>query len=225
MSSRRKREIKRKLRVLRSEHKYFRTALRDIKDDFELYKSEWNTDFNTLVNKFQKSDNSCTKTEKIISQIDEKQGDNCYNRDENKEKINKNNAPKWAKSLYKKIARKTHPDVAREIDDIKRMSSIFQDAAKIIESADYEKLFDIAIDLGISVDLNEEELVVRMKKIVAMLREEISKIEDSPAWVWGESFGMDDIRLKVAKISLESISISVEDKKLLASIKEIESNI
>jgi hypothetical protein len=222
MSSRNKRDQKRKLRSLRAENRYLREALKNIKEELTIYESEWNCDFNFLISKF--SNNTIVENNKKldISRFDRAEQAHC---DEEKlEKVNKNNAPAWAKSLYKKIARKTHPDKIKNKSDIKRMSEIFQEATKIMETQNHEKLFDIALEIGVTTDLNESEMVEKMSLMISRLRGEIHEIEKSIEWIWGESFGIDNIRLKVAKAALVSKGLTVDDNILLSYIKNIENN-
>lgn len=222
MSSRKNREIKRKLRSLRSQYKYLKSSFQDASNEIIEYESEWARDLNFIFSELDIHE-SCENNSNALSIQSHKNIVKECTADE-KENLNNKNVPAWAKSLYKKIARKTHPDKQRTDDDAIKMSPIFQKATSAIESSSYENLFDIAIDLGISLDLDDEVLVEKMTRIILKLKNDLRSIEESIAWLWGESFGVSEIRAKIAQEVLSSKGIKPKYEKILFLIKKIESD-
>jgi len=184
MSSRKKREVKRKLRSLRSHRRYLKTALSEIKEELVRYEREWSHDIGHLMKEirtpigdeaveFSKNsilfDDTIRKDQPADKKIDSYEGDTD----------SEDKPPDWAKSLYKKIARKTHPDTLKKGDNVKEMTSLFQEAAKSMSLGNHEKLFDIAFELGINVGISDEETAHRLSIAVSRLAREIKEIEES----------------------------------------------
>jgi len=222
MSSRKNRQSKRKLRLLRSQYKYLKSSFQDASEEIIAYENEWARDSNFI---FSKLDTYATDTNNSnILHVQNKNTSEKTATQNDKKDLDAKNAPDWAKSLYKKIAIKTHPDKQRTEADISKMSPIFQKAASAIESSSYENLFDIAIDLGISLDLDDEALIQRMTRMILKLKNDLRSIEESIAWIWGESFGIGEIRAKIAQDILTSKGLKLEYEKILDIIKTIEKN-
>ncbi len=227
MSSRRKREVKRKLRFLKSRHRYLKTALSEIKEELKRYEQEWSHNLNYLtteLHSFEHSDDSNPPISSIsfddatVKNSEPEPKDECLNQ----ENIDAAKSPEWAKSLYKKIARKTHPDKLGKAENINEMTEIFQEAAKSISSGNHQKLIDIALTLGIEIEMGGEEMIARLSDTVASIGREIKEIEESLPWLWGESFGLPNIRAEIAEKALAQKGISVEKSQLLEIINRIE---
>ncbi len=227
MSSRKKRETKRKLRILRSRHKYLKTALSEIKEDLKRYESEWIHDFSYLTKKFvcsqqDKDDQSPKSSISFDDAIEKRLPPENKVDDFDVDKFKNSKSPEWAKSLYKKIARKTHPDALIKSENAEEMTSIFQEAAKSMSSGNHEKLFDIAFDLGINIGITDEETIARLNSSIKSLTSEIKDIEESFSWLWGESFGIIEIRLQIAQKALAQKKINADKEELSKIIKLLE---
>mgnify|MGYP003154544095 CR=1 FL=1 len=224
MSIKSRRDTSRKLRRLRSQYKFFITSLNGIRSDLKLYEKEWAKDISLFIGNGE----SDVKDSKETLDTKSFNAASVYVGDEEKVRENtpelKKSHPEWAKSLYKKIAKKTHPDKIKEKKDFEKLSSLFHKAVDKMDKKDYESLFDIAFELGIDTNLPDEIIIEKMEKSISNIREEIEKIEKSIPWVWGESFGMPDIRYQIIKSFTESRKIEIEDKKIRRIISEIETS-
>lgn len=230
MSSRKKREVKRKLRSLRSHHKYLKTALSEIKEELVRYEKEWSHDIGHLMKEIRApADEEVVEFSKNSILLDD-----AIKKDQHSDKkidsyeddtVSEAKSPDWAKSLYKKIARKTHPDTLKKGDNIKEMTSIFQEAAKSMSAGNHEKLFDIAFELGINVGMSDEETAHRLSLVVSRLAHEIKEIEESFPWTWGESFGILEIRLQIAQKALVQMGVKIKDEELSKIIKFLEKEV
>ena len=130
-------------------------------------------------------------------------------------------APEWAKKLYKKIALVSHPD--RTLQDHRRdkLNKIFTDSAQAMGEGDFKRLLGYALDLDIDIEDNETAVPLLTERI-ADLKQEIAEIERSLSWLWGESLGALDVRVKIAQSYLSSKQITLNKNDIMSIIQEIE---
>ena len=89
--------------------------------------------------------------------------------------------PKEYKSLYRKIANKTHPDKIKDDDDKKE---IFQKITSAVDSEDYFKLVECAVLLDIEIP---EEIPLDIEEIngkIDNISKKVKLITKSVAWEW-----------------------------------------
>ena len=89
--------------------------------------------------------------------------------------------PKEYKSLYRKIANKTHPDKIKDDSDKKEM---FQKVTSAVDSEDYFKLVEYAILLDIEIP---DEISLDIGDIddkIEKIKKEVKHITRSVAWEW-----------------------------------------
>jgi hypothetical protein len=87
-----------------------------------------------------------------------------------------------AKSLFRKIAKKTHPDKTKT----NQFSDFYIKAKAAYELCDILELYSICIKLGISYEIKDSEKEGISIKI-NMKKEDIKKIEMSYIWLWASS--------------------------------------
>ena len=99
----------------------------------------------------------------------------------------KENVNAKAKSLYRKIAFKTHPDKFDpdlSPSELNEKEKIFREATLAIENNDIISLYDIAIKEGLEVpEISEHDIEFANNKIKAV-KEELNFIESTLAWKW-----------------------------------------
>ena len=219
-----KRNERRRLARLRSEHKFVGSLLYEIKSILKEYECEWATDISLILKNF---DSHKDKNEEGACFDIDFQREFSYVNVE-KEDIKKNkkshaDKPKWAKSLFKKIAMITHPDRVKDSALEDKMSPIFHRASALMESENYDGLLDIASDLGIDVDVDDGVLIEKIQLRIQSMRDKICNIEKTAPWVWGESFGLLDLRVEIVKEILKEKGLTVPDReKIITVIKDIE---
>lgn len=211
----------RKVRRLKSQLKYYRSAYQEMSVAQEEYKKEWLADSAAAMSHFSETkvpkqeDNQALES-KISKpgpgtkrQHDIPESETFESEEEGVEENSQDSPepPKWAKDLFRKIARRTHPDIVKGDDLIE----IFRNATNSMESGDYDSLIDCAIDMDIDPGVNTAELEKKITNRIKSIMEKISKIEDSASWVWGESYGMNEVREKVLKLFLRKSGILVEN--------------
>lgn len=100
-------------------------------------------------------------------------------------------ASPWQRSLFRKIAAKTHPDalVKQDLSDkeVSERTKMLIDAKQALNKADGAKLIGIAAELDIETDdAPIEEQVASMERLAAELEGRINEIKKTAAWFWGE---------------------------------------
>lgn len=198
--------------------------LKEMKVSADEYEREWLRDYSKIIS-YSQSDPS-KKEEKDInlnfSRIE-------IPAEENKSILHKEedvlvSSPDWARSLYRKIAKETHPDKVKELSKKEKLGKIFKSAARSIESGEYNELIDIAIDLDIEVEIPPEIMAEKISLRIKHTRDEIEKIEKSMSWIWGESYGILDIRRGIVQNILRGKSLQeIEKDQIDDIIRDIES--
>ena len=100
-------------------------------------------------------------------------------------------ASPWQRSLFRKIAAKTHPDalVNQDLSDkeIAERTKMLIDAKQALNKSDGAKLIGIAAELDIEIDdAPVEEQVASMERLAAELEDRINELKKTAAWFWGE---------------------------------------
>jgi hypothetical protein len=218
----------RKLRRLKSKLSYYRAALDDIKGTLFDYEKEWLSDITRIKSKACKQNDNKkeidTKTSVDIKNFEnasEEKDQNC-NKEDNS--ISDKKHPRWVKKLFKKIAYLTHPDKLIGELEKEKFSDLFNKSREALDNTDYDRLVEIGDSLNVEIDLSINEIILKLEKRLDSIVSEISLIEKSSAWMWGESFGIIDIRLKIAKYELESSGAgNIHDGDIIDIILDIES--
>ena len=167
------------------------------------YEAEWAKDslsiFNIASEKklesklTEEDEKSSAGTYKIQDPEDVKSGtpvDDDLEKDREESQV-----PAWAKSIYREIARKTHPDIVKNED----LNRVFSDAASIVDGQKYDELIDIALDLDVDIKIGSAKIVEKLS-----IKSEIDTMEKSLPWLWGESYGIPELRYKIAIEYLKS---------------------
>lgn len=99
-------------------------------------------------------------------------------------------ATPWQKSLFRKIAAKTHPDALVKMDlsekERAERTRMLIDAKQALGKADGTKLIGIAAELDIDTDdAPIEEQVESMERLAADLESRINELKGTAAWAWG----------------------------------------
>lgn len=210
----------RKVRRLKSELRYYRSTYQEMSTAQKEYEKEWLEDSAAAMSHFldikQLEPESNHRLESEISRP-ETGAERQYKIPEtetveNEEPVEENKQdslepPKWAKDLFRKIARRTHPDIVKGDDLIE----IFRNATTSMESGDYDSLIDCAIDIDIDPGVSAIELEKKITSRIQSIKQKISKIEDSASWVWGESYGISETREKILRLLLSKSGMAVEN--------------
>jgi hypothetical protein len=107
-------------------------------------------------------------------------------------KEKKDSPPAWAKNLFRKIVKRTHPDkLAENLDkDTKeRFKELYQEAKESIDRGDFVKIAMIANDLNMDLRSIEIKDFHTFREKETALQEKIKKVKSSMFWAWATSTG------------------------------------
>lgn len=209
---------------------FFKSNLEDMEEILCDYETEWEIDRSTILKTFSNtqgdSDNNREKLETSSSlnfspEISYSESVDSKEPAEEVDKLDpREDAPAWAKDLYKKIARKTHPDILGDNAADSPLANIFKKAASIMKDEDYGALIDICVDLNIPIETDDLHISRILSDRIKSIKSKILKIEESVPWVWGESFGILEIRSKIILALLENYGVDSPDKDRIKEIIE-----
>lgn len=193
------------------------------------YEPEWEIDRSSILKAFSNPSKDSGNREKLETGSSLNiNPDNNYSEsvdskatsDEIDESLSRKDVPAWAKDLYKKIARKTHPDILGENSANSPLANIFKKAAAIMKDEDYGALIDICVDLNIPIESDDFHISKILSDRIKVIKAKILKIEESVPWVWGESFGILEIRSQIVQSLLEKHGLDLPDKDKIEEIIE-----
>ena len=160
---------------------YYLLEFEDTKELSDEYIRKFNEDFSNEIN-FQK--------------IKDNQQDNSIENDKEEEKLH-NVKQKDFHDLYKKIARKTHPDLHGEefLEDFKKANEAYN-------SEDWATLIFIAGELNIEPPEFNEEVTSLLTDNLEQLKKEMHAMRQSIAWSWSNTKdkNRDSFRKKLRKM-------------------------
>jgi len=81
-------------------------------------------------------------------------------------------------SLYKEVAKKTHPDLNNNMDEV------FMNAKDALDENDWAKMMKIAEDIGIEVPNPTFGMVQKLERSIKHLEGAINDIRETVIWVW-----------------------------------------
>ena len=161
---------------------YYLLEFEDIKEISEEYIKKFNEDFSEEIN-FQKIK-------------DNENGEEMSNDESLREEPN-NIKQKDFHDLYKKIARKTHPDLHGDkfLEDFKRANEAYN-------SEDWITLVFIAGELNVEPPQFNEEVTKLLESNLSVLESETDNLKKSLAWTWNniKDKNKDSFRERVRKL-------------------------
>ena len=108
-------------------------------------------------------------------------------------------APGWAREVYRRIARATHPDLRSQTPDtpeeVVSRTALFRDASIAAKNRDYARLLVIAAQLGIEVQDDEDTQIAALRDHVTQAEGKIAEIRSSAENLWLDA--QDDRRAEI----------------------------
>ena len=156
--------LRKELQFVQSELEYVREVLREWHQTFEEYYRQYCKDKNIDLEKLNEKNSK--KVDQLIPKPVKKE--NGVIKYENKKDKN------VFKKLYKKIARKLHPDLGGD-------EKQFQEAAKAMEEKNFEKILDICDNHDILIEIDKEMLKL-LEKQISDTKEQIKKEKSTYSW-------------------------------------------
>lgn len=194
------------------------------------YQQEYAKDMVFLEEKLSIPDEKPTKQnddENVVSLDSEKvhfhaKSEEAQEDDNTPDDEKKSDVPDWAKKLYRKIALVSHPDRMSEAFSKEKLKKIFLETSNAMNEGDFEKLLGFALELGIEEQQDDVTMLPLLSKRVGDVKKEIQDIEKSPEWLWGEGFGIPEMRINLAKMFFARKGIDLNTEELAAIIQEME---
>lgn len=149
---------------------------------------------------------------------------NTKAKSEIEEDIDSIKSPPWAKKLFKKIAKETHPD---KVDQLKIEDSAkeekkktYIDSLNAINEGDFGSLVETACRLGVDFEMNHGDMKMYLNQKIEKIKTQISEIQSKAAWVWFHSDDMTRISIIENTCKMYSITPLPGDiEKIMKSIK------
>ena len=132
-------------------------------------------------------------------------------------------APEWAKRLWKAIAKKCHPDRLSFLEltaiQIARRQVWFLEAKKLFEERSWPRLIHIGVQCDEYVDdITHTEQLGWLNNEYTDISTKISGMQNSLAWKWGTNWSNLELRLNILTAILRHKGIQVPPKEELIEI-------
>lgn len=126
------------------------------------------------------------------------------------------------KKLYRKIVQETHPDkminTQHGAKEIEKRKSLYQRAVDAFKQGDDSALIEIAIDLDLTLDFDDNRVVKALAARCRFFEKEINKIKMSPEIHWMNAPEEEKIRI-IREICVRNGWIYVTDEQIVDSVK------
>ena len=223
----------------KSRHKSSRKVLRDLRkakadlaslvsyerecfDMLKDYSFEWNKDIQFILSHFEKKDNTLEEEVRLQNEIN-KTVEHARIREKTKDiesDTSYKDAPSWVKKAFRKVAIKTHPDKVRNLAGEEELVEIYAEANAAIEEKDYDKFQKICKKLNVKVYVDPEEELKNNLNRQIKVKDNLREIESSLPWVWGESYGSNEIRKQLIKSILPHYGVDKFDENIIKELLE-----
>jgi hypothetical protein len=127
------------------------------------------------------------------------------------------------KNLHRRIALLTHPDrLVSETSaaEKERKEALFKRAAKAYDDQDLCELVLVASELKIAVEdfVDAQTLMMAYDEKISAIQKKVKSIKESYVWIWGESHGNLDMRVRLLDIYLQQTGHAKVDEQILRDI-------
>ena len=124
------------------------------------------------------------------------------------------------KKLYRKIVTLTHPDKVEhmlDLTDEERLdrAQIYRQACESFELRRMDDLVELAVYLGIDVDIPMSVKIDRIQNQVNRLKTELDSITKMIEWIWGNNFGNNLVRARILGAICHEMGIHHQDESSL----------
>lgn len=226
---------RRKIRILQSELQMLQHYYFEISELLEDYQYEYFKDLEFFATKAKEyfsisEEEDATSSDSV--QIDlakkfqeyKKTQDGFEETDDNgdQNETTKSDVPEWARKLFKKIALMTHPDRVSDQALREELQKTFYRAHKALEDGNFEDLIGVAVELKLDSGLEDRALIPLLETRVRKIKDDISRIESSIEWTWGETLGLPGVRVHMLKKILKQRGFVFSEEDLIALISERE---
>jgi hypothetical protein len=204
---------------LTAQARKLQTAQQDL-DDHQLIAGVYEQDFQRVIRIAAGNIRSKHNPEILQKNIEEAKAKSAEeeNIDEDDNEINPT-----LKNLHRRIALLTHPDrLVSETSaaEKERKEALFKRAAKAYDDQDLCELVLIASELKIAVEdfVDAQTLMMAYDEKISAIQKKVKSIKESYVWIWGESHGNLDMRVRLLDIYLQQTGHAKVDEQILRDI-------
>ena len=161
------------LRYLTADYEYHRMAYADAQDRFATEFEEWRQAENLLSPSEHSPDSDADEVAEVVALEDEQ---------------TRRRVEVVANTLFKKIAKETHPDKLQHMtaEERERRAFMFQEAKEASIKREWYRLLCIATDLAIKLPTPSKEHIVLLESKNRELRDTIAYMQKTYAWVYSQ---------------------------------------
>jgi hypothetical protein len=159
--------------------------LEDVKDSLRVCNQHFN---NKFIHKSEIMKESQEEVqEEAREEVQEEESSN--EREEKTQEGANKDISKESRSLFKKIAIKSHPDKMLNLEEEEReeMEALYLIAQRAVADDDLATLIEIAAELGIDSGIAQETQIKIIQQKIDFIREKMHNIKQAAAWVWYHS--------------------------------------
>jgi len=132
-------------------------------------------------------------------------------------------SPSWAKKLFKKIAKETHPDkldhLSASDSEKDKKKKMYINSLNSINDGDFGSLIETALELGLDIEINHNEIKGYLFQKIEKIKSQVEKIQSKTSWIW---FHCDDsIRISLIKNTCKTYNIAPSEEDMLKIMKSI----
>jgi hypothetical protein len=114
----------------------------------------------------------------------------------------KNTADPEIKKLFRKIVTLTHPDKVLHMTGLSEEEKhdrfqIYRQACKAFENNIIDDIIELAIYLGIDVNIPIAAKIGKIKSQIKKAEQELTGIRQAVEWIWGINFGDNNLRARI----------------------------
>jgi len=205
---------------LTSQARKLQTAQQDL-DDHQLIAGVYEQDFQRVIR--IAAGNIRTKHDPEVLQKNIEEAKAKAASEENPEDLDDSETNPTLKNLHRRIALLTHPDrLVSETSaaEKERKEALFKRAAKAYDDQDLCELVLIASELKIAVEdfVDAQTLMMAYDEKISAIQKKVKNIKESYVWIWGESHGNLDMRVRLLDIYLQQTGHAKVDEQILRDI-------
>ena len=164
-------------------NKYLDFEVEECENLLEIYQKKFNERVQHIANENNVTLENITKT-KNTEQKPKCDVDGDIECNLNKKRFKNSEDMETFKDLYRKIAKKTHPDKTK---NDAQSEAMLKKAMKAKDEHDLFTMFDICSDLGIDTPRVTKKHVKLLETVIKEKEEKILNIKKTDAWIWHES--------------------------------------
>jgi hypothetical protein len=204
-------DTSRKLRKLTHKLRYLREELAEVEEIRELGKWELN---NAVFEVFARMGAKVSTPNQPV------EGDGVDTPDPESPTDNQDDSPTPSdpdvKKLTRKIAMKTHPDRISNLPDEEKeaLVSLYRDAMDAARQGDKGRLIEIAIDLDIEVDIEDDECTTSLETLTTKIESNITETKKRHEVAWVHAKNDLAVRKTMLAAVVRSMGLSPDDSLL-----------